>query len=476
MDKKTVIIGAGPAGLAAAWNLIKSGRKVAVVDISDACGGLSRTFEWNGLKLDYGPHSFHVKEERLTALFKELCYNDYVEVPSVIVAQLFVMGKFLSYPLKLREAVLKLNPLFVAKMLSDYFYANAKRLFVQEKEDSFEAWGKKRFGRCLYDLAFGTYSQKVWGISTAKLSHKLAQQKLPDINIIDILIEMLGGKGARQKQFYSAYLYPRNGIGQIFDTVAQKISDSGSLLFRNCEAVKIEINNARACRVTIKNHKTKELATIDCDSIVSSIPVNDLVPAFSPLPAQQIIMASGSFKYRSLILVYLLLETPQMTDKLMYYLIDKKFKFHRISELKNLKTGLIPDDKTVVCMEICCNEADEAWSMPDDSLYKLAVDDLMSLGLVGKRPSGAYHVKRLKNAYPVFDLNYDHRLSEVFSFLHSINNLYLIGRQGLFLNNDIHDSMEMGLLATDCLLKENSNKSWNKINDKFLNAGFQGKK
>ena len=476
MSKKILILGGGSAGLAAAWNLIQAGGRVELIELSDSVGGFSKTFTWNGIKLDYGPHSFHVKEDRLTSLFKTLCSDNCVEVPSVIIAQLFVMNRFLTYPLKLREAIFKLNPLFVTRMLSDYLLANLKRLFFQLKEDSFEAWGVKRFGRCLYDLAFGCYSEKVWGMPTKYLSHKLAQQKLPDINIIDVLIEMLGGKGSRQKQFYSAYLYPREGIGQIFEKIAGEIQRTGSKLHTNSSAVRLELKDHKISSASFKNHKNQEVSHIECEAVICSIPLQDLVSILYPLPPESILSQSQEFKYRSLILVYLMLEKERMTDKLMFYLIDKKFKFHRVSELKNLQTGLIPENRSVLCLEICCSEGDEVWKAQDRELYELALSDLKKLNLVDQKYISSYYIKRLKNAYPIFNFDYDRRLYAVLSFLNSIENLYCIGRQGLFLNNDIHDSMEMGLLASDCLIEDGINIRWNNLQRKYLNAGFQGKR
>lgn len=476
MDKSIIILGGGPAGLAAARNLVKAGKKVTVLERSDAVGGLAGTFEWEGAKLDYGPHLFHAKKnQRVLSLFKELCLDSYKKVPSGGLARLFIRGRLLSYPLKLTEAAVKLNPVFVSGMLWDYFLANTKRIVFDVKEDSFEAWGVKRFGKRLYDVAFGFYSEKVWGMPASQLSHKLAQQKIPNVNLIDIFVEMLGAKGARQKEFYSECLYPTEGISCIFERISADIKATGSQLHTQASAEALIMDGRKISGVIIKDNRTGQTRREECEAVVSSIPIRDLIEAVSPLPETAIVNQARALKHRNIVLVYLMVDMPLITDKVMYYLLDKDFRFNRLSELKNLETGMIPPDKTVLCMEACASDKDGMWTAKDDELYGLAVTDLKRFGCKDTQKIRGYCVKKLKDAYPVFDIGYDERLKNVLSYLNKIDNLYYAGRQGLFVNNDVHDSMEMGLLATDCLL-ENDKGRWVKMTHKYLNAVFQGKK
>ena len=203
-EKQIIILGGGSAGLSSAVQLIKGGKtNIVLIEKESNVGGLATSFQYGDYRLDYGPHAFHSKDDEADELFKQFCDAGYKKI--YMKACLFLDRKYFEYPLRFGQAILRINPKISIKMILDYFIAMFKRLFTNVAEDSFEAWGVKRYGRTIYELAFGNYSRKVWGTPTTELHWKMAQQKLPDLNLWELIKETLGGKGAKQKILYSSY-------------------------------------------------------------------------------------------------------------------------------------------------------------------------------------------------------------------------------------------------------------------------------
>jgi protoporphyrinogen oxidase len=461
-----VILGGGSAGLTAACELVKNGVSVDLVEIKPVVGGLSLSFEQGDFRLDYGPHAFHVKDDDVDEIFKAFCHDGCYD--TYMKACLLLHGQYFDYPLRFGQALLRLHPLVTARLLFDYCKAQARRLFTAVPEDSFEAWGVKRYGRTMYELAFGQYSRKVWGMPTTQLSKKMAEQKLPDLNLLELVVEALGGKGAKQKMLYSSYWYPKGGIGMVFENMARFITAGGSRIHKSSRASEIRLEDGQVKAVRISHTEGNPVLEVECSHLISTIPISDTIQAIVPSPPARTLSHAARLLYRNLILVFVVIDMPNVTHQIMVYLLDEDFTFNRIGEQKNIDPTMIPKDKTVLCFEICANEQGEIWQAPDERLFQMVKEDLTRLGTVPQEKIEGYFVRRLKHAYPISDLEFDRHLEVALGYLLSIPNLIPLGRQGLFIHNDIHDSMKMGLEGARHVLAGKPKTEWDKKAREYL--------
>lgn len=460
-----VILGAGSAGLTAASQLVKAGRKVVIVEKEDRLGGLAHTVCENGYCFDFGPHAFHSKSDEADEVFKEFSAGKYNKI--YMKACLLLHKKYFDYPLKFGQAILRLNPFFTSRMLADYLKNKIRNNFIDIPEDSFEAWGVRRYGRIMYDLAFGNYSRKVWGVSPKFLHKKLAQQKLPDMKFWELLKETFGAKGAKQKILYSSYYYPQGGMGRIFESMAEFCVNKGSRLLQDSYASKIflEGNRVRGVEVTSAGRKSE----IDCSDLIFTIPIPEVSGYIFPRPRPEVTDAAKGLIYRNLILVFMEIDSENVTNQLMVYLLDKDFVFNRIGEQKNIEPGMVPGEKTILSMEICCGDNDRLWNAPDEYLFQLARKDLLKLKKVRNGAIKDFSIKRIRQAYPIYDLEFDKNLNIAIEYFNKLENIFPVGRQGLYINNDIHDSMQMGLEIARHVLENREKRYWNDKVESYLN-------
>lgn len=467
MKKSIVILGGGSAGLSAAVRLIDGGySNVVVVEKEGSVGGLASSFRFGEYKLDYGPHAFHSKKDTTDEIFKRFCPDGYYDI--YMKANLLLHGKYFEYPLKFAQAAISLPLLFSIKMLADYFIAQVKRLFVKNPEVSFETWGVKRYGRTMYDAAFGNYSSKVWGTPTSQLHWKMAKQKLPDLNFFELVLEAIGGKGAKQKILYSSYYYPKGGIGKAFEGMEHYITRYGGKIFKKSKSVEIQLNNKGEVKtVVVDGYQGNQ--TIPCSFLIPTIPIPDTIKIIRPSPPSEVLLAANKLNYRDLILVMIEIDMSNVTNQIMIYLLDKNFAFNRIGEQKNLDSTMIPKNKTVLCMEMCADADGSLYNSSDSFLFELAKKDLSKLNKVSEEKITGYFIRRLSHCYPVYDLTYDVNLDCVLNYLLNIPNVVPLGRQGLFIHNDMHDSMKMGIEGADFILSGQDKSVWIEKAQGYLN-------
>lgn len=462
--RSAIVLGAGSAGLTAATLLQGAGADVTVVERTADVGGLAHTFEHGGFRLDYGPHAFHSKADEADRLFTEFAPKGYA--PIRMRARLRLGGQQFDYPLRFGTAMLRLPVSTTFRMIRDYLAALVRRTMTEPPEDSFEAWGVKRYGRTMYELAFGGYSRRVWGMPTTQLSARLAEQKLPDLSFFELLRETFGGRGAKQKILYSSYLYPRGGVGVVFDAMASALRCHGGRILFGTHATEIRHDGARVKEVVVSSNGQKQ--TLGCDVLISTIPIPAVVNALRPAPPPSQVEAAGRLIYRSLVLVMVVVERPNVTGEMMVYLLDPGFHSNRVGEQKNLDPSMIPLQQTVLCFEFCVNERSPDWDLPDYHFFSLAREDLRRLGVAEDDEISGYFVRRLPEAYPIYDLHFHEHLTPALEALTSLDNLVPLGRQGLFIHNDIHDSMMMAIEGVKHVLSGAAKEAWQQRVKGFL--------
>ena len=438
---RVAVLGAGPAGLAAAWRLVQDGHEVDVFEREGRVGGQSATTESDGFRLDYGPHAYHVRGTRVDALYREMLGHR--DAPQRIDQQVLLHGKRFHYPFRFAEVIRGLPVRLTARVLADYARVSLAGCFRKRPVDTFEAWGVKRFGRTLYELCFGQYTERVWGMPPSQISAGLASQKLARLSLRDIILKLLGGRGEKQSTYWIDFFYPERGSGVLFEALREAVTQAGGSVHLSAPVRRVRVSEGQGAEIRADGPNGP--LDVRADWVISTIPVGALAKAIDPPLDAAVRQAADRLRFRSLMLVNLALDIPQAMPQHWVYLLDPRFRFNRVAEQKNLGRLCAPANRTALAFELCCNEGDEVWRSPDEALYEAAIAEARKTGLFPDTPMKGLCVLRLAEAYPVYDLELDRNLGAVVGALRGIPNLVSLGREGLFLNCDIHDAMLMGL-------------------------------
>ena len=448
-----VILGAGPAGLTAAWRLSEQGRRIVLIEKDEMVGGMGRTMTVGPYKVDFGPHTFHVRDtdesrriiQTLLPLFGQMPPAQHKRGTRVL-----LQGKYYSYPLQLTELLFGVDLGLTLRILWDYARATMSPHRVPlDGSASFEAWGVQSLGRTLYELCFGRYSRKVWGLPTSQISSKQAQ-RVAKLSLKNIVLRSLGIKSDPQTYFKS-YLYPEQGIGVLYERMAERMRQRGGVLRLNTALERIELEQGRVARAIVREADGR-LATVTCDGVLSTIPLPVLAPRIAPSLDADALAHARALRYRSLRFLYLILNVDQASDFHWCYLLDDDFRCNRVSEQKNVSRAMMPNGQTVLCFETSCNLGDETWNAPEEELVRWTIEDLRRMHLLKDASVVTGHFeRRIDYAYPVYDLAFEEHLLGVLRALHRIPNLMTLGRHGLFLNNSMDDNVLLGLQVSDFL-------------------------
>lgn len=475
--QRVVILGAGPAGITAAWRLSELGFPVTVLERDDAVGGMARTINVGKYAVDFGPHTFHVREtdesRRVLASIKKFFGPD----PLVLTrgTRVLLRGKEYVYPLEMLQVLKGVSPFLSARIIFDYLVATLKSTFAPaKKEDSFEEWGVRNLGRTLYDLCFGIYSERVWGLPTSQISSKQAQ-RVAKLNLKNIILRTLG-INADPATYFTKYMYPRQGISLLYEGMAAEVRGAGNVIKLKAPAVRLERDGERVARVVYREDGQDK--TIDCDILLSTLPLPALVSMMAPALPAPVVSHAAKLRYRSLRLIYIVLKRAQMTDYHWVYLLDEQFRVNRLSEQKNVSPEMVPPDSTVLCIELSLWKDEPLWQASDKDIYELALRDLMKMGY-GVTPEEVleYHVTDIPTAYPVYELNFEEHLIPVLDGVHEVPNLLTLGRHGLFLNNSMDDNVLLGMQIADHINRPEGadSRAWKTEMLAFMNLRFQGK-
>jgi protoporphyrinogen oxidase len=475
---RVVILGAGPAGTSAAWRLTKLGYPVTVLERDEAVGGMGRTIKVGDYHVDFGPHTFHIRE---TAESKEILRTItpfFGENPLTLVrgTRVLLRGKEYVYPLEMLQVLFGVSPLLSARILFDYSVATLTSLFAPaKKEDSFEEWGVRNLGRTLYDLCFGIYSARVWGLPTSQISSKQAQ-RVAKLNLKNIILRTLGIK-ADPTTYFNKYFYPRQGISRLYEGMAAEVTAAGNHILLHSPATRIERDPAtgQARRVVYRSPEGER--SIECDLLLSTLPLPALVNMISPALPAPVVERAARLRYRSLKLIYIALKRPQLTDYHWVYLLDEQFRVNRMSEQKNVSPDMVPKDRTILCIELSLWKDEPMWQWPDEQIYRLALGDLMKMGYgVTESEVDSYYVTDIPTAYPVYELNFEDQLIPVLEGVHDVGNLMTLGRHGLFLNNSMDDNVGLGFQIADHIEQKGADgRVWVAEMLEFMKLRFAGK-
>lgn len=474
---RVVVLGAGPAGISAAWRLSDLGYPVTVLDRDEAVGGMGKTIELGGYRVDYGPHTFHIRETDESRAVLDAIRPFFGEDPLILTrgTRVLLHGKLYVYPLEVFQVLTGVAPSLALRILFDYARATVTSFFSPpRKEDSFEEWGVRNLGRTLYDLCFGIYSARVWGLPTSQISSKQAQ-RVAKLNLKNIILRALG-IAADPATYFTKYMYPRQGISELFEGMSRVVRERGNAVHLGATVTGVEREGDQVRRVTyVQNGETR---AVDCDVVLSTLPLPALVEMTSPALPEEVRARARQLRYRSLKLIYIALKRPRLTDYHWVYLLDGHFRVNRLSEQKNVSPYMVREDRTVLCIELSLWRDEPLWDESDEAIYRLALRDLMKMGYeVTEDEVDEYHVTDIPTAYPVYELGFEDRLIPVLEGVHEMRNLLTLGRHGLFLNNSMDDNVLLGMKIAEHLERHGplASEAWKRDMLAFMNLRFEGK-
>ena len=473
---KVVVLGAGPAGMSAAWRLSELGIPVTVLEKDKAVGGMGKTIKVGPYFVDYGPHTFHIRETEESRAIHEAIRPFFGDDPLILTrgTRVLLRGKEYVYPLEMLQVLTGVSPLLSARIIFDYVMASIKSsLMPPKKEHSFEEWGVRNLGRTLYDLCFGIYSERVWGLPTSQISSKQAQ-RVAKLNLKNIVLRTLGIK-ADPATYFTKYMYPRKGISVLFESMAAAVKNNGHCLMLDAPVVRLEREGDRIKRVVYRREGREE--SMECDGVLSTLPLPLLVDLIHPALPKTVAEHAARLRYRSLKLIYIALKRPQLTDYHWVYLLDQQFRVNRMSEQKNVSSEMVPPDRTILCIELSLWRDEPLWQASDEEIYRIALRDMMQMGYgITESEVEDYFVTDIPTAYPVYELNFEDHLIPVLEGVHAVPNLLTLGRHGLFLNNSMDDNVLLGMKVADQISSGGfDSRAWLSEMLAFMNLRFEGK-
>jgi protoporphyrinogen oxidase/putative flippase GtrA len=455
------ILGAGPAGLAAAYTLTQQGIPVVVVERDTRVGGLAKSIEYEGFILDFGPHRFFTKLPPVLKLWHQVLGKDQVTVNRL--TRIYYGGKYFSYPLRAKQVIFALGGLETIRILTSYFKV---RLFPKRDAENFADWVTAKFGRRLFEIFFQGYTEKLWGIPCTEISADWAAQRIKGLSLYRAIINALLGNDGKVKTLVDRFQFPRLGSGQLYDKIAEYLQQNRQPILLNTEVIEVHHNNFQATHVTLRNRRTKEVETVPCGGIISSIPLTLLVEQLKNAPPKPVIEAARSLKFRNTILVYLIVDGNALFPDNWLYINDPRVQLGRVTNFANWSPEMLPDEtRTPLCCEYWCNFEDEFWSCPEEELRRLAESELRKIGLLKKQAVSGGFVVRLPRTYPIYAGDYKTSLATMRDYFKRFQNLQLVGRYGAFKYNNQDHSLLMGIMAAENVVNPGKHNLWDVNSD-----------
>lgn len=502
MQKIAIIIGAGPAGLTAAYKLLKeTDIKPIIYEESNVIGGISQTFEYKGNRMDIGGHRFFTKNDLVMDIWKELMKpqgapaldekllnenkqyegkadpekEDDVFLTRRRVSRIYYLGKFFDYPISMKPRTF-LNMGFFRTMSAGFGYIHS--CIFKKKEDSLENFYINRFGKPLYNMFFKDYTTKVWGRSPKEISPDWGAQRVKGLSLMKTFISALT-KPFRKKSskvetsLIEEFYYPKKGPGQLYSKMADEIIKMGGEIHFNSKVDNVHLNGNSIDYIEVNGNKVKG------DYYISSMPIKDLMNSMNDVD-KSLLDIANNLPYRDFITVGLLLDKLKIKNKTKMktvnnivpdcwiYIQDNSVKLGRLQIFNNWSPYMVDDlqKHIFVGLEYFCNEGDEMWNMKEEDFIKFAIDELVKIKIIDKEDVLDSVELKIKKAYPAYFDSYA-EFPKVKDYLNSIDNLYCIGRNGQHRYNNMDHSM-LTAIETVNVIKNGLDKSiiWNVNADK----------
>ena len=466
--KRTVIMGAGPAGLTAAYELMRHQLpSVTLEKDPQFVGGISRTEERQGYRFDIGGHRFFSKSQEVENFWTEILGDELLTRGRL--SRIFYKGKYFDYPLKASNALLNMGPIETVRCITSYAWA---RLFPTRHPRNLEEWVTNQFGHRLFSIFFKTYTEKVWGISTTELSADWAAQRIKGLDLTTAIKNALlppkkdkGDRGAVIKTLIDEFRYPKRGPGEMWERVTEKLRAGGNLVALGQEVVSIRHDGHRVTNVLVRDGASGQTGEVTGAQFISTLPIRELVHKLEPAMPQHVIAAADDLKYRDFLTVALVLKKRDVFPDNWIYIHDPSVKVGRMQNFKVWSPHMVPDQNTTcIGLEYFCFEGDGLWTASDDQLVALGTREMAQLGICAPEEVMWGVVVRQPKAYPVYDDTYKRDLATIHDYLTpTLPNLHLVGRNGMHHYNNQDHSMMTALLVARNIATGSNYDQW-KVN------------
>lgn len=501
--KKVIILGAGPAGLTAAYELLKKSKDydVVLIEKDSMVGGISKTCTTEYGKMDLGGHRFFTKQERVLDFWNEILspqgypakdevllgkenkflvpngldpeVEDKVFLKRNRVSRIYYHKKFFSYPITINlKTMQKMGFLTTLVAGCSYFKAQLKK----RKEDSLENFYINHFGKKLYEMFFASYTEKIWGRSPKEISASWGKQRVKGVSVFALIKnsfrKVFHLKGEVETSLIESFYYPKYGPGQMWEEVKNKIVEYGGVFYLSSEVVEVHTLKNKITSVVIEKGGKKE--ELKGDVFFSSLPIKDLLEMI-PRPPKKVLEIAKNLPYRNFVTVGVLVKKLKLKNETSIqtirnqipdcwvYIQDSNVEVGRMQIFNNWSPYMVKDNENTlfIGLEYFCNE-DDRWNRTSDEWKTLAKEELVKMDFVEEEDILACHVEKVEKAYPAYFDSYEH-IEEVISYLNKYDNLYCVGRNGQHRYNNMDHSMMTSLLAVDSLLEGKKMKEdiWN---------------
>lgn len=480
-QKTAIIIGAGPAGLTAAFELLaKTDIKPIIFEQTSDIGGISKTVNYKGNRIDIGGHRFFSKSDRVMSFWLNILPMEQIgtsadpqKIDKVMLlrqrlSRILFLRKFFDYPISLTLKTVK--NLGVVRMLKIGLSYMKAQVFKIKEEKSLEDFLINRFGRELYNTFFKDYTEKVWGVSCSKIKPEWGAQRIKGLSITKAIIHAVKaiikkdpsiGQKEIETSLISQFLYPKFGPGQLWEAVADIVKSKGGQIFLNHKAIGINLQDNKIISVRIKNEETGEQKECIADYIFSTMPVKDLIEAIKQDIPETVRKTASGLCYRDFITVGLLVKKLKIKNDTQrktinnivpdnwIYIQEPDVRIGRLQIFNNWSPYMVADENNAwLGLEYFCNQGDDLWNIPDEKFKSLAIGELAKIGIIDFADVLDSVVIRIEKTYPAYFGSYDN-FDIVKNYLNRFENLFLIGRNGMHRYNNQDHSMLTAMTAVE---------------------------
>ncbi|MQA87521.1 MAG: FAD-dependent oxidoreductase [Streptosporangiales bacterium] len=448
-QQTTVVIGAGPAGLTAAYKLSKADKPVVVYEASDVVGGISQTVERDGWRFDIGGHRFFTKVSEVEALWHEILDDDeFLLRPRM--SRILYQGTFFDYPLKPFNALKGLGLLEAVRCVASYFWV---RVRPPKDQSTFEGWVAARFGWRLYGMFFKTYTEKLWGVPGTEIQADWAAQRIKNLSLGNAIVNALAPKRNQKKitTLIDEFQYPKYGPGMMWERAYELVAKNNGEVVLNTPVETISRDERGAVAVMAQQNGTSERR--ECDHVISSMPLSELVLLMDPPAPEHVRKAAADLGYRDFLTIALVVPDEDGFPDNWIYVHTPGVHVGRVQNFGQWSPYMVKEGFTCLGLEYFVNEGDELWSAPDDELIELAKRELEMTGLAKAHRVEAGYVVRMPKAYPVYDENYRRNVDTIREWLAAeAPNVHPVGRNGMHKYNNQDHSMFTAMLTVENIL------------------------
>ncbi len=447
-DRDLLILGAGPAGLTAAYEAQKLGAplRAIVLEGGEIVGGIARTESHEGFRFDIGGHRFFTKVPEIAALWEEIMGDDFITVPRK--SRIYYQGKFYDYPLRISNALGNMGPREAAHTMASYL---KWKIFPHKAENNLEEWVINRFGGRLYMHFFRSYTEKVWGIPCTEINADWAEQRIKNLSLTKAVWNAMTGANDTAS-LIEEFRYPRLGPGMMWEKVTRMVEAEGGEVRTRTRVTAIEREGSRI--TAVRTEGPDGPARLTAAEVISTLALRDMVEMVDPPPPAEVLEAAARLEYRDFLIVTLVLDEDDPFADNWIYIHSPEVKVGRIQNFRAWSAEMVPEGRgTSIGMEYFCHEGDGLWTSTDEDLIALAGRELETLGLAPRTSVVGGKVIRQPKAYPVYDAHYREAVAVIEGWVKSLENFQSVGRNGLHRYNNQDHSMLTALLAARNLVE-----------------------